>query len=275
MLLLLKTKYGKYIIADYIDKLILDKKYKVSSEETAYLEKQVTSIKEYATKNNTTVEYILSYQYGLENIDQFKDMMRLNYRRSLAVKEYLSKKITDKEIEEYYKNNFHGDIEVKHILITPDSEDKKASALKEAKDIIKKLQNGEDFSKLAKKYSDDTNSAKKGGDLGFISTGDTVTEFETAAFKLKKGEYTTTPVETTYGYHIILKTNEKEKASLKDSKEEIITTLVTKKITDDSNLYYKTLENIRKDNELVIVDSELKKQYDEYLKTLNKSTTNK
>lgn len=265
---LLKEKYGKYVIVDFIDKIILDSKYETTDEETKYINTQVDAVKKYASENSYTVEYVLAYQYGLESVEDYKDMLSLNYRRSIAVKDYLAKDITDKQIETYYKNNIYGDIEVKHILISPESDDKKDDALKEAKDIIKKLKDGEDFSALAKKYSDDTNSAKEGGDLGFISTGEMLEEFENAAFKLKKGEYTTTPVETTYGYHIILKTDEKDKPKQKDVKEDIITELVTEKINSDAKLYYETLEDIRKENELVIVDSEVKKQYDEYIKSL-------
>ena len=86
-------------------------------------------------------------------------------------------------------------VHARHILV--DSEAK-------AKDIIKQLQAGAKFEDLAKKYSDPKDPAsQQGGDLGTFKRGDMLPEFSDAAFKLKKGEYTTTPVHTRYGWHVI------------------------------------------------------------------------
>ena len=73
-----------------------------------------------------------------------------------------------------------------------------------AKDIIERLKNGEDFAALAAEFSTDTGSAASGGDLGWFGTGAMVPEFETAAFALEKsGDFTTEPVQSNFGYHII------------------------------------------------------------------------
>ncbi len=73
-----------------------------------------------------------------------------------------------------------------------------------AKDIIVRLQNGEDFATLAKELSTDTGSGVNGGDLGWFGNGAMVPEFEDAAFALKNpGDITTTPVKSNFGYHII------------------------------------------------------------------------
>jgi peptidyl-prolyl cis-trans isomerase D len=70
--------------------------------------------------------------------------------------------------------------------------------------IIEKLNKGDDFAALAVEFSQDTGSAVKGGDLGWFGTGAMVPEFEAAAFALKKtGDYTTEPVQSSFGYHII------------------------------------------------------------------------
>lgn len=85
-------------------------------------------------------------------------------------------------------------------------------------EILKKTQvPGADFSKLAQEYSEDPGSKIKGGDLDWFSKGQMVEEFEKTAFALAKGEMTTIPVETVFGYHIIKKTDERKK----DDKEEI------------------------------------------------------
>ena len=140
-------------------------------------------------------------------------------------------------------------------MTTEQKEEAEKKAKKQAEDIIKKLDKKEDFSELAKKYSDDSATAKKGGDLGWVSTGDMVAEFDAAAFKLKKGKYTTSPVKTQYGYHIILK----------DSKKEIIETLVKQKLEKNPALQYEALDNIRKDAGLKFEDKDLKTAYNKYV----------
>jgi len=73
-----------------------------------------------------------------------------------------------------------------------------------AKDIIERLKKGEDFAALAVELSTDTGSAAAGGDLGWFTKGTMVPEFEAAAFALEKsGDFTTEPVKSTFGFHII------------------------------------------------------------------------
>jgi parvulin-like peptidyl-prolyl isomerase len=79
-----------------------------------------------------------------------------------------------------------------HILVKTETE---------AKQILERLNKGEKLANIAKQLSL-CPSAKKGGDLGEFGRGVMVKEFETAAFKLQKGE-TSQPVKTKYGYHII------------------------------------------------------------------------
>ncbi len=277
----IKEKYGISVLVDLIDKTILEAKYKDDDDEKEYVENQVKSFKSAVTEN-ITYEQILAY-YGFASEQELKDYFSLTYKRNKAVNEYLATTIKEKEIKKYYEENIFGEINVKHILIAPETldgmttEETKAAeekALKEAKEVIKKLKNGEDWDKLAEKYSSDSANAKKGGDLGWIATGDTEEEFENAAFALKKGTYTTSPIKTKYGYHIIYKVDEKEKPKYEDSKEGIIDTLVENKLNEDSTLYYKTLKQIRKDSKLDIDDSELKKDYDTYMNNLIKQASN-
>jgi parvulin-like peptidyl-prolyl isomerase len=73
-----------------------------------------------------------------------------------------------------------------------------------AAQIIERLKAGEDFAALAVKFSTDTGSAPKGGDLGWFGKGAMVPEFEAAAFALKNpGDYTPVAVKSQFGYHII------------------------------------------------------------------------
>ncbi|MBL4721269.1 MAG: peptidylprolyl isomerase [Alphaproteobacteria bacterium] len=72
----------------------------------------------------------------------------------------------------------------------------------DATNLIAHLKGGMDFAEAAKKYSTGP-SASKGGDLGYFGRTDMVKPFSDAAFSLKKGEFTQTPVKTKFGYHVI------------------------------------------------------------------------
>ncbi len=267
-------------LIDMIDtKILLDKYPDKSSDADKYVNEQYdlikTNFKDDKGKfdEESLKEQIYAY-YGITDIDKFKDIIRLNYYRTEAVNDYAKKSVTDKQIQKYYDENVYGDISCKHILITPavtddmsDEDKTKADkeALQKAKDIIKKLKNGESFDDLAKEYSDDTSNKDKGGDLGYFNTGDMLEEFEKAAFALKKGKYTTTPVKTKYGYHIILKTDEKEKPSLEDKKEEIIKTLASEAKSNDTALSINALVELRKEYGMNIEDDEMSKLYSTYI----------
>ena len=253
---ILKEKYSKQVIVDEIDKIIFNTMYKDDEEIEKQVEEQIEYYKaQYSTNWEDTLK-----SAGYESEDELKDEMRLSYQRDKAVKDYLKDNLSENEINTYYKDEISGEISAKHILIsTSDREESEAESI--AKDIIKKLDKGEKFEDLAKEYSDDTGSKDSGGDLGYFGKGEMVTEFEDAAYGLKVDEYTKEPVKTTYGYHIILKTGEKEKQELKDIKDTVKEKLVEKKLSDDKTLKVTTLQDIRKDYGLKIKDSVLKSKY--------------
>lgn len=85
----------------------------------------------------------------------------------------------------------------------PVSAEQKADARKRLEDLRERLLKGEDFATLAILYSQDVESAKQGGELGFVNRGDLVPEFEAAAFRLKNTSAISDIVETKYGFHII------------------------------------------------------------------------
>lgn len=273
----LKDKYGPEIFVNLLDTEIFNNMYKKESdEEKDYIKSQIEELENSAKQNKVSFEELIAY-YGFESKKDIEEYLKLTHRRETAVKDAIEKEIKDKEIDTYYKEEIYGDIKLKHILIAPDTTDEmtaeeKEKAEKEAKktatDIIAKLKKGENFDKLAKKHSDDTSNASKGGDLGWVSTGDMVKEFDAAAFALKKGKYTTSPVKTTYGYHIIYKVDEKSKPKLKEVKEEILESLVNEKLEKDPTLYYETLEQIREDAGLKFKDKDLKTAYNKYITNL-------
>ena len=141
-----------------------------------------------------------------------------------------------KYYDEHKKDYYKDEVKASHILIsTVDdngkqlSEAKKKEAKKKAEEVLKKAKSGEEFSELAKEYSDDQGSAENGGDLGYFTKGQMVQPFEEAAFSLKPGEISGI-VESQYGYHII-KVYDKidEQLPFNDVKDKIKNTLIEDK----------------------------------------------
>lgn len=86
-------------------------------------------------------------------------------------------------------------VRARHILVADEAT---------ANDLIKQLQAGADFAELARQFSTDTGSGAQGGDLGWFGKGAMVPEFEATAFSLANpGDFTTTPVQSQFGFHII------------------------------------------------------------------------
>ncbi|MDD6756516.1 MAG: peptidylprolyl isomerase [bacterium] len=274
-------------LVDIIDHQLFDEKYPSNDEEDKSVKEQINQIKETYGSNETMYLSAIQQYFGVSSEDELEEMLRLEYKRNEAVEDYIKDALSDKEIENYYNENIIGDIKASHILIKPDvdsdvtdEEKQKAEnkAKKEAEKIIKKLKDGEDFAKLAKEYSDDTSTAKDGGNLGYFNTDDMDENFMDAVKKLNNNEYTKEPVKTQYGYHIILKVDQKDKPKLKEVKDDIKTTLANAKLDGNSTLHYQTLIDIREKNNIKWQDDKLEKQYnelmDQLLESASSSTTN-
>jgi peptidyl-prolyl cis-trans isomerase D len=143
--------------------------------------------------------------------------------------------VTPADLQTYYRDRqdqyrVPEQVNVRHILIKtplpgPDNkvDDNAVKAAKaKADDVLNKIKSGGNFADLAKKFSDDPGSAEKGGDLGWINRGQTVPEFEKAAFSLKKGE-TSGLIQSSYGFHIIqlIDKHDAHVKSLAEVKDEI------------------------------------------------------
>lgn len=146
--------------------------------------------------------------------------------------------VTEEEVKQYYEDNkntfFLVPVSVKasHILTmfpwvednSEETEEGREEALEKIKMVEDKLKDGGDFEDLARQYSDDGTSGENGGDLGYISKGQMVEEFEEALFSLDVGEVSEI-VETEYGFHIIKATDRQEEYIQKfDEVEESINT---------------------------------------------------
>ncbi len=128
--------------------------------------------------------------------------------------------VSDDQLKVQYQNNIQqyqvpNRVHAEHILfMTVGKTDAEVDEIKKnAEDVLKQAKKGAKFEDLAKKYSEDPGSKDKGGDLGWITQGQTVPEFEKTAFGLDKGQISDL-VKTQYGFHII-KVLDKETARTK------------------------------------------------------------
>ncbi len=274
----LKDTYGTYALINSIDNLLLNKVYETDTDMKTKIESQITALKD---QFGSDFEDAISYYYGVSTEKQLYNYIETAYKRELATKDYAETQIDEEDIEKYYEEKAIGDIKASHILIKSDAtddmtdeekEEAEEKALETAKKIIKKLDKGEKFEDLAEEYSDDS-SASDGGNVGYFNRGDMVSEFEEAAIELKVDEYTKKPVKSQYGYHIILKTDQKDKPKLEEIKGEIKDTLVNELIANTQNIQAFSMEWLREKNNLKIYDAELKIKYDHYMNEQKSTNT--
>jgi peptidyl-prolyl cis-trans isomerase D len=147
-----------------------------------------------------------------KHFDEHKELYRVPEKRKIRFltidQEAMRAKavVTGQQIERFYNDNIQQystpeQIRASHILLKTEGKDD-ATVKKEAEDILAKARSGADFAELAKKYSQDEESAKKGGDLDFFGKGRMVPEFEQKAFSMQPGDISDL-VKTQFGYHII------------------------------------------------------------------------
>lgn len=267
---LLKNRYGGDVITDLIDSYLLNKKYEAGSEEKQYVNQGVKTIKDSASSAGTTLEAYINLYYGLNTEEDLRDYLSLNYKRNLYVLDYAKNTVTEKQINEYYENYVYGDVDASQILITVDAsssatdeEKKKAEdkALATAKEVIEKLNKGEDFATLAKQYSKDQTSSKNGGALGKVNTGDLASEALDALRELKDGSYTKTPVKSSDGYHILYRKSMDKKSELTEDLTNEIKTIIASELQNEEGYAAKALVELRKENEMKFVDTYLEDKY--------------
>jgi peptidyl-prolyl cis-trans isomerase D len=143
--------------------------------------------------------------------------------------------VGDDALRAYYKSHIdeykvENRVHVEHILFkTVGKTDAEVAEIRQkADDVLKKAKSGANFEDLAKKFSEDDGTKPKGGDLGWIVEGQTVPEFQQAAFTLPKGSISDL-VKTQYGFHII-------------------------KVLDHEQAHTKTFEEVRSSIEPTVLD---------------------
>jgi peptidyl-prolyl cis-trans isomerase C len=214
----------------------------VSDEE---VDREIAKIKEQvgdqARSSGQDLSNQEAYEQALKQNNITEDQLREDIRENLLPVQKVQERVagdaepSDQEIQTYYEKNKEAQFTtptqrcVRHILFNKDQKQK-------AEEVKQQLEDGGDFAKLAKEYSQDPVSAEKGGDLGCLSKGDTVAEFDQAAFGAEQGEIVG-PVQTEFGYHILQVTDIKpaQTRSLQEVESQIRSQLSAEKQSEEFN----------------------------------------
>ncbi len=269
----LKQEGGTSVLIDMVDSYISDKEISDSEEITNYVNTQYEQAKTYYESYlNQKFDDILKSS-GFNSTDDYKEYIKKSYKKQLLIEKYVKENVSKDEINDYYEKSVFAPITVKYILVETETkedmteDDKKAAkekALEKAKNIIKEIQEGKKtFDEALEEYSKDTSDA-----VTIEYTTDIDAAFLKEAKGLSIGKYSTTPIESEYGYNIIYKESIGEKPSLDSIKENIIETIATNKLSadQDSKLANQTLVKIRKKYKLDVIDTDINELYKKAIK---------
>ncbi len=193
---------------------------------------------------------------GLDKDPEFQRRVAFLQQRALhgeMVEKEVVGKITDDELRARYDKEIAAqppvnEVHARHILV---------KTKEEAEKIIKELDGGADFQKLANEHTSDPSGKTNGGDLGYFGPGQMVPEFDKAAQALAVGAYTKEPVQTQFGWHVIKVEDKRAKQPPAfDAVKENIRSMVIR------DKYFALVKQARADAKVEIPDATLKKAVD-------------
>jgi peptidyl-prolyl cis-trans isomerase SurA len=247
-----RTQLRTDALNQLIDKKLIDLKIKVleikvTDEE---LRQAIEDVKRQNGLSQEALESALAGQ-GL-SFDKYKAQLREQMERLRLISQEVRAKIQvgETEMKEYYESNrkrFSDEMfQARHIFFalndkTPESDVKKIMA--KAMTVLQKARSGSDFGELAKEYSDDTSTAKDGGELGTFKKGEMLPDIESTLETMKPGELSDL-VETPAGLHIIKLESKtvKNTRPFAEVKQEIEETLYKKKSEERFNQWASELK---------------------------------
>ncbi len=245
-----KSQAGQTTLANMIINHVLEQQYgsKVSKKQ---VDKQFNSYKkQYGSQFSAVLQ-----QNGM-TVSSFKQNLKTNLLSEAALKDVkkISKSQEDKAWKEYQPK-----VTVQHILVSKKSQ---------ADTIIKELKNGKSFKSLVKKYSLDPGTKADEGKLpAFDSTDATLDPaFKKAAFKLKTGETTSSPVKSQSGYHVIRMIKHPDKGTFASHKKEIDDEIY-RSMSQDQETMRSVISTVLKKADVSIKDNDLKNVLSSYVST--------
>jgi len=213
---------------DVVDFYRYDALQKTVSFMVMLSEAKKQGIKAFPQEVNYRIDQIAK-MYQLKNANELKRILaerkipwndfKKEQREEIMVAKFVNGISSRATVTDTDKKMAFTEVRARHILIKDEEETTKNAnsvssdikALKKAESIYEMvLANRDRFAEIAKKYSDDKLTADKGGDLGWISRGQMVQEFEKQLYKMKPGDIAG-PIKTIFGYHIILALERKDK----------------------------------------------------------------
>ncbi len=193
---------------------------------------------------------------GLDKDPEFQRRMAFLRDRALhseVIEKDVGAKITDADLKAAYDKQIAemppvNEVRARHILV---------KTKEEAEAIIKQLDEGAEFEKLANEHTTDPSGKTSGGDLGYFSAGQMVPEFEKAAFALEVGGFTKEPVQSQFGWHVIkLEDKRVQPPPALDAVKDQIRNLVYRE------KYFALVDELRGAGKVEISDPDLKKAVD-------------
>lgn len=160
---------------------------------------------DFSSNASVTAEEVKQYYEANAQRFMLPEKVKVDYveitSESLAENVDVSEEKVTKMYDDYLASaSGREERQASHILIS--TSDDKAAALIKIKSLKQEIEQGADFTEVARKYSQDPGSASQGGDLGWIALGEMVKPFEQALFDMKKGAVSEI-VESQFGYHLI------------------------------------------------------------------------
>ncbi|MBF6625729.1 peptidylprolyl isomerase [Aerococcaceae bacterium zg-BR9] len=200
-------------------------------------------------------EAVFAKLLAFKKLGSIEDFRRSVYVRNLF-QEVIEKNVDTSEdaIKKFYESGYKPVMEAQHILVEKEDE---------AKNIIKRLNDGEDFEKLAKELSKD-GSGKNGGKLGEFTSGKMVKEFEDAVKSVGNGELVAKPVKSKYGWHVIRTIKNGEKLPYGEVKDAVKKQYLESKF-NDSAVAYSVVGKLIKEVGVEVNDQELKPVLDDLM----------
>ncbi|TPK94158.1 peptidylprolyl isomerase [Mesorhizobium sp. B2-4-12] len=193
---------------------------------------------------------------GLDKDPDFQRRMAFLQQRALhgeMVEKGVVDKVTDAEVRARYDQEIANtppvnEVHARHILV---------KTKEEAEAIIKQLDGGADFQKLANEHTSDPSGKSNGGDLGWFGPGQMVPEFDKAAFALEVGKYTKQPVQSQFGWHVIKLEDKRAKQppAFDDVKDQAKQAVIRDK-------YFALVKSLRAGAKVEIPDAKLKQAVD-------------
>ncbi|WP_137625770.1 peptidylprolyl isomerase PrsA [Lactiplantibacillus pingfangensis] len=253
------TSSGKQVLQQMILNKVLEKDYGKKVSDKAVTKQYNTYKSQYGTSFSTVLS-----QNGLTT-KTFKEQIRSNLLLKEAVKD--KAKITNAALKKQWKS-YEPKVTVQHILVA--KSDTADTVLSE----LKKDSSEANFTKLAKKYSTDSNTKNSGGKLSAFDNTNTSysSKFLTAAFKLKNGEYTTSAVKTTDGYEIIRMIKNPGKGKMSDHTADLKKQILDNDMSD-STVLHNVVSKVLKSGNVSIKDKDLKDILSSYLSTSSSSSS--